>query len=84
MIGITAQVSLYPLPQEALAPEIGEALQIFRECALEVEPGNASTFLVGDDVTISAALRQAFFHAAEQGQVVMVVTLSHPCPAPGK
>ncbi|MBU0703715.1 MAG: hypothetical protein KKC18_07595 [Chloroflexi bacterium] len=36
MIGITAQESLYPLPQEAIAPEIGEALQVFRECAVEV------------------------------------------------
>jgi len=81
-MGITAQVSIYPLPQRALAPEIGEALQIFQECALEVEPDTASTLVVGDDVTIFAALRRAFCRAAEQGQVVMVVTLSHSCPAP--
>jgi uncharacterized protein YqgV (UPF0045/DUF77 family) len=84
VIGITAQVSLYPLPQEALAPEIGEALQVFRECALEVEPNAVSSLLVGDDTTIFAALQQAFCHAAEQGKVVMVVTLSNACPAPGR
>jgi uncharacterized protein YqgV (UPF0045/DUF77 family) len=82
VIGITAQVSLYPLRQEALAPEIGEALQVFRECALEVEPDTMSTLLVGDDTTIFAALQQAFCHAAEQGQVVMVVTFSNACPVP--
>ena len=84
MIGVTAQVSLYPLRQEALAPDIGEALQIFRECALEVEPDALSTLLVGDDSTIFAALQQAFRHASEQGQVVMVVTLSNACPVPGE
>ena len=84
MIGITAQVSLYPLRQEALAPDIGEALQIFRECALEVESDAVSTLLVGNGTTIFAALQQAFCHAAEQGQVVMVVTFSNACPVPGK
>jgi hypothetical protein len=38
MSGITAQVSLYPLPQSPLAPEIGEALQVLQECAVKVEP----------------------------------------------
>jgi hypothetical protein len=49
MIGITAQVSLYPLPQSPPAPEVGEALQVFRECAVEVEPDAVSTLPVGDD-----------------------------------
>ncbi len=84
MIGITAQVSLYPLQQEELAPDIGEALQIFRECALEVKPDAVSTLLVGDETTIFTALQQAFCHAAEQGQVVMVVTFSNASPAPGE
>jgi uncharacterized protein YqgV (UPF0045/DUF77 family) len=84
VIGITAQVSLYPLRQEALAPDIGGAIQVFRECALEVEPDTVSTLLVGDDTTIFAALQQAFCHAAEQGQVVTVVTFSNACSVPGE
>jgi len=81
MTGITAQVSLYPLPQSPLTPEMSEALQIFQGCAVEVEPDAVSTLLVGDDSPIFAALQKAFCHAAEQGEVVMVVTLSNACPA---
>jgi uncharacterized protein YqgV (UPF0045/DUF77 family) len=81
---ITAQVSLYPLRQESLAPVIDETLQVFREAALEVEPDTMSTLLFGDETTIFAALQQAFHHAAEQSQVVMVVTFSNTCPVPGK
>ena len=80
MVGITAQVSLYPLPQAPLAPEIGEALRMFRECAVEVEPDAVSSLLIGDDTVIFPALQQAFCHAAKQGKVVMVVTLSNACP----
>jgi hypothetical protein len=83
-MGITAQVSLYPLPEEPVAPEIGEALQVFRDCAVQAEPDAGSRLLVGDDTAIFPALQQAFCHAAEQGKVVMVVTFSNDCPAPGK
>lgn len=75
--GITAQVSLYPLPKVALAPEIRDLAEVFRECAVEVDPDTASTLLVGDDTTIFAALQQAFCHAAGKGKVVMIVTLSN-------
>jgi hypothetical protein len=80
VIGITAQVSRYPL-RESAAPEKGEALQVFRKCAVEVEPDAVSTLLVGHDTTIFPALQQAFCHAAEQGKAVMVMTLSNDCPA---
>ena len=82
MNAITAQVSLYPLRQESLAPVIGETLQVLRESALEVEPDTMSTLLVGDETTIFTALQQAFHYASEQGQVVMVVTFSNACPLP--
>ena len=84
MNAITAQVSLYPLRQESLAPVIDEALQVFRESALEVEPGRMSTLLVGEESTIFAALQRSFHHAAEEGQVVMTVTFSNACPVSGK
>lgn len=81
MIGIRAQVSVYPLPQEAVAPGICKVLEEFEGCATVVEPDAASSLLVGDDATIFAALQEAFCQAAEQGKVVMVVTLSNTCPA---
>ena len=84
MIGIAAQVSLYPLRQESLSPAIDEALRIFREHGLEVTPGAMSTSLVGDDAATFAALQEAFRRAAEQGHVVMVATFSNACPVPAK
>ena len=84
MIGITAQVSLYPLRQESLSPAISEALETFRAHGLRVESGSMSSLIVGDDAAIFAALQEAFRRAAEQGQVVMAVTLSNACPVPGR
>jgi hypothetical protein len=57
---------------------------MLRESALVVEPGALSTVLVGNPATIFEALREAFCYAAEQGQVVMVVTLSSAHTLPGE
>jgi uncharacterized protein YqgV (UPF0045/DUF77 family) len=84
MIGITAQVSLYPLRQETLSPAIDEALEILREHALHVEVGAMSSLITGDDAAIFAALQEAFRRVAAQGHVVMVATFSNACPVPGK
>jgi uncharacterized protein YqgV (UPF0045/DUF77 family) len=81
---IAAQVSLYPLRQVSLSPAIDEALRIFREHGLNVEPGAMSTLITGDDAATFAALQEAFRRVAEQGQVVMAVTFSNACPVSGK
>ena len=82
MIGISAQVSLYPLRQESLSPAIDEALEVFRDYGLDVEPGSMSTVITGNDSAVFAALQEALHRAAEQGQVFMTVTLSNACPVP--
>ncbi len=82
-MGIAAQVSLYPLRQTSLSPAIDQALHIFREHGLSVEPGAMSTLITGEDAAVFAALQEAFHCAAAQGQVVMVVTFSNACPVPG-
>lgn len=84
MVGMAAQVSLYPLRQASLSPAIEEAVRILRERGLEVEPGAMSTIITGDDTTIFAALQEAFCSVAAQGQVVMIVTFSNACPAPSR
>jgi uncharacterized protein YqgV (UPF0045/DUF77 family) len=76
---VTAQVSLYPLQEETLAPVLGDTLELLHESALQVEPDTISTLLVGDENAIFATIQQAFHHAAQQGQVLMVVTLSNAC-----
>lgn len=80
MSGISAQVSLYPLRQAALAPAIEAALRIFRQRGLDVEPGVMSTIITGDDAAVFTALQEAFRFVAVQGQVVMIVTFSNACP----
>lgn len=84
MLGITVQVSLYPLRQETLSPAIDEALQTFREHGLDVELGTMSSLITGDDVAIFAALQEAFRRVAEQGEIVMIATFSNACPLPAK
>jgi uncharacterized protein YqgV (UPF0045/DUF77 family) len=82
VIGISAQVSLYPLGEEDLSPAIDKALHIFHEHGLDVEPGPMSTLVMGDDETVFAALQAAFRCVAERGRMVMVVTYSNACPLP--
>lgn len=84
MVGIAAQVSLYPLRQASLTPAIEEALGIFRQHGLEVEPGAMSTIISGEDEAVFAALQEAFRSVAAQGQVVMIVTFSNACPVPDR
>ena len=78
---VAAQVSLYPLRQANLSPAIGVALSIFREHGLDVSEGTMSTLVSGEDGALFNALRDAFKVSAEQGDVVMVVTVSNACPA---
>lgn len=83
MLGIAAQVSLYPLRSAHLSPAIDRALAVFREHGLDVRPGTMSTVLSGDDAAVFGALREAFASVAGEGQeIVMVVTVSNACPVP--
>jgi uncharacterized protein YqgV (UPF0045/DUF77 family) len=80
---VTAQVSLYPLRQARLSPAIERVLAVFREHGLRVAPGAMSTLVSGGHDTVFDALKQAFQVTAEQGDMVMVITLSNACPVPG-
>lgn len=80
MLRVSAQVSLYPLRQEHLTSAVEEALNEFRRQGLEVQPGAMSTQVAGEEERVFSALRKAFGHACQRGEVVMVVTLSNDCP----
>jgi uncharacterized protein YqgV (UPF0045/DUF77 family) len=80
MIGISAQLSVYPLRQPRLSPAIDETVRICRAHGLEVCPGTMSTVVTGDDDDVFAALKEALRSAATVGKVVMVVTISNACP----
>jgi uncharacterized protein YqgV (UPF0045/DUF77 family) len=79
-MGISAQVSLYPLRQAHVSPVIEQALHIFQAHGLAIRLGNMSTVVSGDDEAVFASLKDIFARAAQQGDVVMVVTLSNACP----
>lgn len=82
MMGISAQISLYPLGQDDLSPAINEALSIFRQQRLQVTPGAMSTLVYGENKSVFTALQTAFERVSGQGRVVMVVTVSNGCPLP--
>ncbi len=79
---ISAQVSLYPLRQEDLLPQIRRAWEIFQESGLRVQKGSMSTVIWGETDEVFSALRDVFAEAGEQGDAVMVVTFSNACPRP--
>lgn len=79
-IGVSAQVSLYPLGQSDLELAIKDLWQALDERGLEQELGAMSTLAWGDDEEVFAALQAGFRRAAERGGTVMVVTLSNACP----
>ena len=80
-MSISAQISVYPLRQQQLAPMI-EAVRLALESGgLEPEVGPMSTLVKSDADRIFAALREAFERAAAAGDVAMVLTLSNACPA---
>ena len=77
---ISAQVSLYPLRQLRLTPVIEEALGLFRQSGLRVEPGAMSTIIVGEQDVVFSALKDVFCRAATSGDLVMHVAFSNACP----
>ena len=83
MLGITAQVSFYPLRQEELSPSIKAANQVFDHYGIERETGAMSTLMWGEDDKIFAALHEAFLRVTDVGEAVMTVTISNACPWPG-
>ena len=78
----SAQIAIYPLRQQRLTPAVEAVQQALRDKGLQAVPGPMSTYVVGDEAALFAALEVAFGRAAETGHVVMTVTLSNACPIP--
>lgn len=82
MIGVSAQVSLYPLGQADLDPAIRAVLGVLQARGLPHRVGTMSTLVWGGGPTVFAALGEAFAAAAQHGHAVMTVTVSNACPLP--
>jgi uncharacterized protein YqgV (UPF0045/DUF77 family) len=80
---VAAQVSLYPLRQPGISSQIERAIAVFTQHGLKVTPGSMSSVVSGDHDRMFDALKQAFQVTAEQGEIVMVVTVSNACPVQG-
>ena len=78
----SAQIAIYPLRQERLSPTVEAVQQALRENGLWAELGPMSTYVVGEEQAIVAALQEAFARASGLGHVVMTVTISNACPIP--
>jgi uncharacterized protein YqgV (UPF0045/DUF77 family) len=76
----SAQISIYPLRQEHLAPAIEAVRSSLEKYKLAPQVGPMSTIVTGESAVIFAALGDAFGAAASEGQVVMTVTISNACP----
>jgi uncharacterized protein YqgV (UPF0045/DUF77 family) len=79
---LSAQIAVYPLRQERLSPSIEAVRQALRAHGLQPESGPMSTYVVGEDEAVFAALRDAFAQASSLGHVVLTVTVSNACPIP--
>lgn len=77
---VSAQVSVYPLRQESLAPGIRVVTDALERAGLSVQPGPMSTLVVGEAAAVFDALRDGFAAAASQGHLVMTATVSNACP----
>ena len=81
---VSAQIAIYPLRQERLTPAVEAVQGALRAHGLQVQPGPMSTYVVGDDGAVFAALQDAFARACGIGHVVMTLTLSNACPVPDR
>jgi uncharacterized protein YqgV (UPF0045/DUF77 family) len=80
MIGISVQVSLYPLGQTDFTEAIDAFIEVLRERGLSPQVGGMSTLVFGDDEEVYAALRAAYARAVEFGPAVMNLAVSNACP----
>jgi uncharacterized protein YqgV (UPF0045/DUF77 family) len=78
---IAFQFSLYPLRQDHVRPAIAAALEAAAQEGVSLTVGRLSTFAVGSEEAVFAALRAAFAAARQHGSTVMVVTLSSGVPS---
>jgi uncharacterized protein YqgV (UPF0045/DUF77 family) len=79
---VSCQFSIYLLGSDALGETIEVAVAQLSALGLSPETGPMSTYVAGDERVVFEGLQCAFDAAAQQGAVVMTVTLSNACPLP--
>lgn len=77
---MSAQISVYPMRQEALSPAVQAVCRALEAHGLTPSVGSMSTVVTGDPEDIFPAIREAFDAASAKGDTVLTVTLSNACP----
>jgi uncharacterized protein YqgV (UPF0045/DUF77 family) len=77
---VSAQIAIYPLRQERLGHAVDSVSDALTARGLAPSVGPMSTLVAGELDAVLDGLREAFRAAAEEGPVVMTVTLSNACP----
>jgi uncharacterized protein YqgV (UPF0045/DUF77 family) len=81
---VTCQFSLYPLREPDLSPVLERALEGVRSTGLTPRVGSMSSYIEGDEDAVFEALKRAFRRAAEEGELVLVATVSNACRVPSQ
>ena len=81
-MAVSAQIAIYPLRQERLTPAVEAVQKALRDHGLQAKSGPMSTYVVGEEAAVFAALRDAFVQASGMGHGVMTVTISNACRIP--
>jgi uncharacterized protein YqgV (UPF0045/DUF77 family) len=77
---VTCQFSLYPLREPRLSPALDRAMEAVRSTGLTPQVGSMSTYIEGDEGAVFEALKRAFRGVAEEGELVLIATVSNACP----
>jgi uncharacterized protein YqgV (UPF0045/DUF77 family) len=81
---ITAQVSLYPLGQQAIGPPVRDVVRAFQQRGLNARMDEMSTLVWGEEHAVFKGLQESFHRATAHGDTVMAVTISNACPEPAE
>lgn len=83
-MGVSVQVSFYPLGGADLTAAIDKFLAALARHDLACEVGSMSTVIWGDLGAIFVALQDAYEQASAGNATVMTVTVSNACPMPSR
>jgi uncharacterized protein YqgV (UPF0045/DUF77 family) len=79
-MGVTFQVSLYPLMQDDIRPSINGFISNLKSSGLNIQVHETSTIGTGEISQVFDALKNAYVEACNSGNTIMVLTIANGCP----
>jgi uncharacterized protein YqgV (UPF0045/DUF77 family) len=81
---IQAELSLYPLKTEELAPSIEDFRRALAQKGISINPGPMSTVVSGESGALFRAISKSFEKVAKRNQIVLIAKFSNACPVSRK